>query len=105
MITAVRGLLAAVTFIALIAPVAAQDLPDAANQNARRGSGDSVEHPLGKKQFELRQQGLQKLLKAQAQGSGDNKVVEVAKGQFVELARQGEDKIFTILGQFGTQIN
>ena len=70
-----------------------------------KSRGDDVEHPLGKKQFELRKQGLQKMLAGQAQARGDNKVVQVAKGQFVELARQGEDKIFTILADFGTAIN
>ncbi len=43
---------------------------------------------------------MHSLLKGQAQAKGPNKVVEVAKGQFVELARQGEDKIFTILAEF-----
>jgi immune inhibitor A len=66
---------------------------------------DNIEHPLGKKQSELRKQGLQKLLKGQKQAKGPNKVMEVAKGQFVELARQGEDKIFTVLGEFGTAVN
>ena len=66
---------------------------------------DNLKHPLGAKQFDLRQQGLQKLLKGEAQTKGSNKVVEVAKGQYVELARQGEDKIWTVLGEFGTQIN
>ena len=62
------------------------------------GKSDNAPHPLGKKQAELRKQGLHKVLKGQAQTKGKNKVVEVAKGQFVELARQGEDKIFTIVG-------
>jgi immune inhibitor A len=68
-------------------------------------NSDNLEHPLGKKQSELRKQGLQKVLKGTKKASGPNQVVEVAKGQFVELARQGEDKIFTILGQFGTSIS
>ena len=33
--------------------------------------------------------------------SGDNKVVKVAPGQFVELAFEGEDQILTLLGEFG----
>ena len=33
------------------------------------------------------------------------KVGKVAKGQYVQLTREGEDSIFTVLGQFGNQIN
>lgn len=69
------------------------------------GKSDNPEHPLGKKQGELRKQGLHKLLKGQAQAKGANKVVQVAKGQYVELARQGEDKIFTVVAQFGNTIS
>ena len=100
-----RGVVAIGTFLAFVVSAGAQDLLLAPGQDGRGKSGDNVEHPLGKKQADLRQQGLQKLLKGQAQGKGPNKVVEVAKGQFVELARVGEDKIFTIVGQFGTQIS
>jgi len=71
--------------------------PDWANS----GNSDNLPSPLGKKQEHLRQFGLHKTLKGQAVAKGPNKVVEVAKGQFVELAREGEDKIFTILGEFG----
>jgi immune inhibitor A len=102
------GLLAAAAFAVFVAPVAAQELTAAAERSASEGKGkggDNVQHPLGRKQFELRQQGLSKVLKGQRQGQGPNQVVEVAKGQFVELARQGEDKIFTIVAEFGTQIN
>ncbi|HEY2815971.1 MAG TPA: immune inhibitor A domain-containing protein [Casimicrobiaceae bacterium] len=93
------------TFTAFITTVCAQDLAPGSDPHAKSKGRDNVEHPLGKKQFDLHQQGLQKLLTGKSQAQGANKVVEVAKGQYVELARQGEDKIFTILGQFGTQIN
>ncbi|MET0918533.1 MAG: immune inhibitor A domain-containing protein, partial [Burkholderiales bacterium] len=103
--TAFRVLVAAASFAVLATSASAQELLAEPGREGKGHSGDNVHHPLGKKQFELRQQGLQKLLKGQRQAKGPNKVVEVAHGQFVELARQGEDKIFTILGQFGTQIN
>ncbi len=70
---------------------------------AEAPKSDNLEHPLGKKQSELRQQGLQKVLTGKASAKGPNKVVQVAKGQFVELTRQGEDSIFTIISDFGTQ--
>jgi len=92
----------ALTAIAGLVPLIASPVALATPGHETKGhKSDNKEHPLGKKQFELRKQGLQKLLKGQKQAKGPNKVVEVAKGQFVELARQGEDKIFTILGQFG----
>jgi immune inhibitor A len=66
-----------------------------------KGMSDNLPDRLSKKQVDLRKKGLEKVLKGQAVGKGNNKVVEVAKGQFVELDRQGEDKIFTIVAQFG----
>ena len=75
--------------------------PNALPDTHPGSKSDNAAHPLGKKQADMRVQGLHKLLKGQAQAQGSNKVVQVAKGQFVELARQGEDKIFTVVGQFG----
>ena len=98
----IRGFVAIATFFAFFTSAGAEDLLLAPGQDGNAKAGDNVEHPLGKKQSDLRKQGLHKLLKGQAQAKGANKVVEVAKGQFVELAREGEDKIWTILGEFGT---
>ena len=39
--------------------------------------------------------------KGKATAKGKNQVVKVAKGQYVELAFEGEDQILTFLGQFG----
>jgi immune inhibitor A len=58
--------------------------------------GDNYSHPLGKKQKELKQKALQ----AKLQGKTKGKTHQVAKGQFVELEREGEDLIWTVLGQF-----
>ncbi len=92
----------ALTAIAGLVPlVASPDALAAPGHETKGNKSDNIEHPRGKKQAELRKQGLQKLLKGQKQAKGPNKVVEVAKGQFVELARQGEDKIWTVLGDFG----
>ena len=94
--------LSSCVFAALFAVTSAHAIDPNALPDTHPGSKhDNAEHPLGKKQADLRTQGLHKVLKGQAQGQGSNKVVQVAKGQYVELARQGEDKIFTIVGQFG----
>ena len=58
-----------------------------------------MEHPLGKQRRDLRQKALVERMK----GKGHGKVHQVAKGQYVELAREGEDPIWTVLGEFGTE--
>lgn len=53
-------------------------------------------HPLGNQQRALRAQALE----AQLNGKAHGRTHEVARGQFVELERQGEDSIWTVLGEF-----
>ena len=60
---------------------------------------DNLSHPLGEKQEALKQVALQKVAKGEIPKG--TKVGKVAKGQYVELAREGEDSILTILGEFG----
>jgi len=64
---------------------------------------DNLSHPLGAKQEALRQAALQKV--ATGQIPAGSKVGKVAKGQYVQLAREGEDSILTILGEFGNATN
>jgi immune inhibitor A len=63
--------------------------------------GDVAYSPLAAKQNGLRQEGLQAVASGQASG----KVHKAANGQYVELAREGEDAILTVLGEFGNSIN
>ena len=60
---------------------------------------DNPSHPLGEEQAALKQIGVEQKLAGKTSGP----VAEVAKGQFVELERQGEDSIFTVIGEFGPQ--
>jgi immune inhibitor A len=62
---------------------------------------DNPSHPLGERQAALKQKALAKKLNGKAWG----KTHEVARGQYVELAREGEDTIWTVLGQFGNSIS
>ncbi|MDX1408675.1 MAG: immune inhibitor A, partial [Saprospiraceae bacterium] len=62
-----------------------------------RADNDNPSHPLGDAQNALRQ----KAFEAKLNGKTSGPVVEVAHGQFVELERQGEDSIWTVLGEFG----
>ena len=84
---------------ALLPPAAAADptenLPNVA------GSSDNPPHPLGDQQAARRAIGLQAKLNGKAHG----KTTQVARGQYVELQREGEDSIWTVVGQFGTQIS
>lgn len=79
---------------------AAQQLPpDKAGVNYGHVK-DDMPHPLEQRRRALRQQALeQKLSNPAASRSG--KSHQVAKGQYVELEREGEESIWTVLGQFG----
>ena len=57
---------------------------------------DNLPDPLTTKQLELKQAALEAKLNGKAYG----KIGEVAKGQYVELAREGEGAIWTVLGEF-----
>jgi immune inhibitor A len=90
-----RGRLPALGAAALLS--AGLSMPVAAEPPDGKGyKSDDLPHPLGQKLRALRQQGLQ----AKLQGKARGRVHEVAKGQYVELERMGEDSIFTILAEY-----
>ena len=62
---------------------------------------DNLPNPLAEQQSAQRQQAFEAVANGKMSTSGPNQVAEVAHGQFVELARTGEDSIFTVLGEFG----
>jgi immune inhibitor A len=68
---------------------------------AERGI-DNIPSTLSERQSAMRQIGLEKVLEGRTRARGENKVVRIGKGQFVELAQTGEDLIWTVLGEFGT---
>ena len=88
-----KRLLAALTAASLVLSLAGA--ASAAGPKGKAGEpvsrSDNLSHPLGEAQGEQRAQALEKVLKGQAKATGKNKVVKVAKGQYVELARAGED--------------
>jgi immune inhibitor A len=57
---------------------------------------DNLPDPLTNKQLELKE----KALEAKLNGKAPGKVKEVAHGQYVELVREGEGAIWTVLGEF-----
>lgn len=87
--------------MALVPTVSAAPLPDE-EVPLIGASTDDVPSPLSDAQRAARRTALEQQM---AGKTGGNKVQQVAKGQYVELAREGEDAIFTILGEFGTRVN
>ncbi|MDF2474403.1 MAG: family metalloprotease domain protein [Anaerocolumna sp.] len=57
---------------------------------------DNLPDPLTTKQLDLKK----KALEAKLNGKASGKTHEVAKGQYVELKREGEGAIWTVLGEF-----
>ncbi len=60
------------------------------------GKGDDRPDPLTTKQRELKQQAIDAKLNGKANGN----TKEVAKGQYVELQREGQGEIWAVLGEF-----
>jgi immune inhibitor A len=59
-------------------------------------------NPLADRQFADRARAQEKVMMGSATTRGSNQVVKLAKNRYVELAREGEDSILTVLGEFGT---
>jgi len=86
--------------LASVVPTFAQgsETPAPADEVLMVGANtDNPSHPLGDVQKALKLKGVEAKLNGKTAGP----VKEVAKGQFVELERTGEDSIWTVLGEFG----
>lgn len=74
-----------------------------------RANGDDVPHPAGEKRREIRKEGLEEKVRGEASGQRSGRVHRIGKGKhkgrYVELERESEDLIFTVLGEFGPQIH
>jgi immune inhibitor A len=88
-------MLLASTWSAVLA-VPPQDPGDGNGSPEWAGRQHDHPHPLGDELRERREKALEAKLNGKAKG----KVHEVAKGQYVELEREGEDSIWTVLGEF-----
>ena len=93
-------LIVAMLVIAIVPAVsAAPATSNGADEIPMEGANtDNPSHPLGDAQAQLKLKGFE----AKLNGKTSGPVKEVAKGQFVELDRQGEDSIWTVVGEFGT---
>jgi len=76
-----------------------------------KANSDDVPHPLGQKRREMRKEGLEEKVRGDAASGtqSSRRVHKIGKGRhkgrYVELERESEDLIFTVLGEFGTQIH
>jgi immune inhibitor A len=71
------------------------------NADSKGNKTDNLPGRLAKKQDALKQKAREMVFKGKATPTGKDQVVKVAKGQYVQLAFEGEDQILTFLGQFG----
>jgi immune inhibitor A len=100
----VRKLITILSSLALLFSLTANGAAAASGRSqadAHAARGDNFPGKLAQKQSALKAQAQEMVLKGQAKAQGPNQVVEVAKGQFVELGFEGEDQILTLLAQFG----
>jgi immune inhibitor A len=95
------GALAVVLSVGVGASMAGGSAAVAADPAVR--AKDNISSPLAEKQAALHAQALE--MQAKGQIPKGAKVGKVAKGQYVELTREGEDSIFTVLGQFGNAVS
>ncbi len=79
-----------------IASAALASRSGAASDGAKGAKKDNRLIDLDLKKQALLEKGLQKKLRGKAYG----KVAEVARGQYVQLAREGEGAVWTLLGEF-----
>jgi immune inhibitor A len=80
----------------------AQAAPPAKNGTGQASSkthSDNLRSPLAVKQDAKRQKALEKRLKGDPSAQG--KVAKLGKGQTVQLEREGTDRIFTVIVEFG----
>jgi immune inhibitor A len=97
----VRKLITIAAAMTLLLSMAAGSVSAAPDQAKRLNKTDNLPGKLAQKQIKLKEKAQEMVLKGQAKASGPNQVVEVAKGQYVELAFEGEDQILTLLAEFG----
>jgi immune inhibitor A len=90
-----------VMILAVAMVPAAGAAPSQAPEESVGTNSDNGHHPLGDHQAML----MAKALDAKLHGKSTGKVHQVAKGQYVQLAREGQDKIWTVIAEFGDQIH
>jgi immune inhibitor A len=96
-----RKLLALLTILIVVGMLPGAALASPAGNGAYKDAEftpkkDNLADPLTTQQLEMKEKAVEAKLNGKAYG----KVHEVAKGQYVELAREGEGALWTVLGEF-----
>ncbi|MDT0267875.1 immune inhibitor A [Streptomyces sp. DSM 44915] len=110
---AVATVIAALGAAALVPTGTAQAQPPAQGteepaQDLRFNAAEhELENPLAEKRDARRQQAYQQLISGESDATtlAGSEVVELSEGEFVEVATTGTDKIFTVLVEFGDQVD
>ena len=98
----IKRLVVLLTALALVMSLATPALAASNGKADSRGNkSDNLPNGQAKKQLALKQKAREMVLKGEAKAVGKNQVVQVSKGQFVELGFEGEDQILTLLAEFG----
>lgn len=92
----VAATVAAILTVSDARSAAAQSAAAQGDDPARVGKSDNLPDPFTNRQLELKARALESKLN----GKGTGKTVQVARGQYVQLAREGEGAIWTVLGEF-----
>jgi immune inhibitor A len=92
------ALIASLSLLLSMAGIASAKTPSLPNSHSR--NTDNFKNPLAEKQAALKATAREKVTKGELKPTGDNHVVKIAPGQYVELAQDDSDSIFTVLGQF-----
>ncbi len=96
MLSRKQWILLAVMMVLAVVLTPSRVSAQAASDDARVSRSDNLPDPLTTRQLELREQALQARLNGKAYG----RTKQVARGQYVELERQGEGAVWTVLGDF-----
>ncbi|MEV0091840.1 immune inhibitor A domain-containing protein [Streptomyces sp. NPDC050738] len=80
---------------------------DRRDPGTMNGQKDDLDGPFSKQQDKERQAALEQVISGskQVQQRGASKVVKLSDKKYVELGREKTDKIFTVLAEFGTQVD
>jgi immune inhibitor A len=92
----VVAVIAVLVLVIAMSSVALAGVPADGGKSSSSGKKDMLRDPLTTKQLALKDGALQQKAKGKAYG----KTAQVARGQYVELAREGEGVLWTVLGEF-----
>jgi immune inhibitor A len=90
----VGALIVVIVLVVAMSSIALAGMPS--DQGVKDPKIDNRPDPLTTKQLEMKKGALE----AKAKGKAYGKVAEVARGQYVQLVREGEGVLWTVLGEF-----